>query len=857
MNAQSPTNAASRQEGKLIGLLLGGGYGLLTLLPDSHSWMVGWPWVLVWQVVALLPLLWLVWLLWYQRRWQPLGNGLDWGFGLLTVGLVISTVLAEFRAQSLWQGIAALGGVTAVYALTDWLKTPERRWQLWVWQGYLGIVMALWSLLLWSTQTLIPELQRLQELNALGLKLSLDLSQLELRNWAPFGHQNYVAGYFLLVLPLIAGLAVLERGRRRWIWLVGLGLGLLALYFTNSRGGWLGLAGVTLVLGIAAIWGGMKRARRWGWRLGLGLGSLLMVLGLGWSTTRLRQSFWGLLQGNESSELAYRWITANIGWDMGWTRPWSGLGLGSVPLLYQRYRPAWAGKEAEMAYQLHSTPVQAWAELGVWGILSGLVFTLVLLYWGLRWRQWWPNLARTDQGLVVVTGLALWGYGIISLTDYQLDNIGLSGALAVGVAGLAACIRQGLNQAPPTRSRWFHGLGWFGFVLLIASIIWVWPIQQAWNLSSQGFAALDAQPPKWERFVEKLDQAQAQAPWEPYYPLQLGWNFGWRSWQSEAVTTAETDLQRAIQGFQRGNQLAPYLEFGQSSLGWLLLRQDPLAAQAPFLQAMELMPTRPGIYLGLGLSLLANPEHQRMNLARDSLLLEGLRQPITITSRIWQNPILAPLYPTVLNEMVLTYRDWMGQFPRDTPMGQYVRQTYGVLVWWQGDTQAMGAILADPEEFSLSPDLADLMRFALNPEEFKVETQPQTLAQNLILAWLDEQNRADLLSQAWLTAQKGSLPESLGEALMASMLRAPNFDTWLRQLSPTQSVQLTRAGFGVLSRHIDGPQPTDFFVDPQNVVVSQILRHIWPNAYYLPPLDNLLQPQREALQIAVQAPGNS
>ncbi|MDS3860940.1 O-antigen ligase family protein [Thermosynechococcaceae cyanobacterium BACA0444] len=841
-------DAASRQEGKLIGLLLGGGYVLFTLLPDSHSLMVAWPWVFLWQFTVILPLLWLVWLLLYQRRWPALGNGLDWSFGLLGLGIIVSTLGAEFRFQSLWYAIAALGGIAAVYALTAWLRTPERRQRLLVWQGYLGIAFSLWSLFLWFSQTILPEYARLADLQELGIRRNLDLTALELRNWAPFGHQNYVAGYLLLLLPLLGVLAWQEVGRRRWLWVTGLGIGLIDFYFTNSRGGWLGLLAWAVTLAWFLLWAAMKLERRQRLALGLGLGSLLVVLTIGWSTSRLRQSVWGLIQGNETSELAYRWITANIGWSMGWSKPGTGTGLGSVPLLYQKFRPAWAGKEAEMAYQLHSTPVQVWAELGVWGILSGLVLVGVLVYWAIRWRAWLPNLIESDQGLAVGVGLALGSYGIMSLTDYQVDNIAIAGLLGLHLAGLAALIRQGLSHSPPPRSKWVHSWGWLGLAGIIGIWIWVWPIHQAWNLSSQGFNALLSQPPKWPEFVAKLEQAEALAPWEPYYPLQLGWNLGRQSLEIPASDLQQQFLAQAIAAFQRGNQLAPNLEFGQNNLGWLLLRQDPVAAKLAFARAIQLMPARPGNFYGLGLSLLAA---RQPKLAEQSFYLEVLRQPITITSTIWREPFMAPFYQPVLEKALDFYGQLRTATQPEAPLGQYARQAYAALIWWQGIPAAMTQLIKESPN-SLHPDLVTLLNFQQGQMPV-ASLEAMNPTQALITAWLDPANRKTLLAQAWLRATQTVIPEVLLSQLITSIERSPDFDTWLRQTSPSQGVQYTRAGFGVLSRHIDGPQPSDFYLDAQNAVTSNILGTIWPTAYYLPPLDESLEPLRQTLVAKIKS----
>jgi len=49
----------------------------------------------------------------------------------------------------------------------------------------------------------------------------------------------------------------------------------------------------------------------------------------------------------------------------------------------------------------------------------------------------------------------------------------------------------------------------------------------------------------------------------------------------------------------------------------------------------------------------------------------------------------------------------------------------------------------------------------------------------------------------------------------------------------------------VLSRHIDGPQPVDFFPIVENLAVKTWLTEVFPATDYDPPLDELLQPLRE------------
>jgi uncharacterized protein involved in response to NO len=485
----SVPSAAARGERAtrdFLGLLGAGFYGVFTLLPDSSSLVVSWPWVLIWQVALFLPWLWLLRQWWRKDRFMPLGFGLDYGAGFAVAGLGLSALLADFPQQARWYGWAALCGLAALYALNDWTASSrERRRKLLTAQGGLSLVFIAVSLLLWISQTVLPELHRLQELQALGLSATYDFSVLELRNWAPIGHQNYVAGYLILTLPLLVGLGLSSNTPWRWLWGVGAALGLVDLYSTSSRGGWIGLAAAGLY-GIALYAGHSRISARWRWVLGLGLIGLLGSLMA--ANTRLRSLF-SLTPDGAGGELAFRLITNATGWAMGLSRPWLGHGPGSVPLLYQAYRPAWAGREAELVYQLHSTPAQLWAELGIWGAAISLGLMGWLVVWGFCLRR-----VPADGGEHILCWsllAGLLGYGVMSLTDYQLDIIAVTGTLTVYIAGILSWLREAKpSEVLPKTGPILKGLRWGTVGLLLAVSLWLAPIHRAWQLSSLGFNAI-------------------------------------------------------------------------------------------------------------------------------------------------------------------------------------------------------------------------------------------------------------------------------------------------------------------------------------------------------------------------------
>ena len=501
-HSESPKSEPSDQsQGRLFALLTTSFYALFTLLPDSNSLMVSWPWVFIWQVALLTPMLWFLWQIWQQKQWQGLGLGLDWIVAIAVLGLVVSNFGAEFPNQARWYSWSALGFIAALYAIFYWIKSPANRFKLLVYQGYLNIAFIIVSLFLWTTQTLLPQMAVINNAKKLGVNLSFDFGNLESRNWAPIGHQNYVAGYLLLALPLLLALSLLESEKRRWLWITGLILGLIDFYTTSSRGGWLGLLAFA-IFALVGIFLQGQLPRRW---LVLGsLGTLGAIAAVALLNNRINTAIVGLLQGNGNAELGYRLLNNVVGWRMGTSHLLTGIGLGGVPLLYQKYRPIWAGRDSEIIHQLHSTPAQLFAEMGLWGILIPLIGGIWLIYQLWRWlRRNKTELNQRNTEFILIWSLcgALLAYGVMSLTDYQLDNLCISGTLVIYGACLVGLLKSDPNlgnenpsnpsiisifQNPNSKLAFCYGsLG-----LIVAMMIWLTPIQRAWQLSSLGFSAL-------------------------------------------------------------------------------------------------------------------------------------------------------------------------------------------------------------------------------------------------------------------------------------------------------------------------------------------------------------------------------
>ncbi|MFE4107916.1 O-antigen ligase family protein [Almyronema epifaneia] len=852
MQTRDPKNQSFYQQadGPLLGLLTMLLYTVFTLLPGSNSMMVVWPWVFIWQVALTLPVLWLFWQIWHKPLSAlALGNQLDGIAALAATGILVSTFFAEFPNQARWYGWAALCGLAALYAVNGWINNPQRWRKLLVLQGGLSLGFIVLSLGLWLSQTYLPELERLQVLAQYGVAANFDFNIVSLRNWHPIGHQNYVAGYLVLELPLLVGLGIVQKGHWRWLWWTGVGLGLVALYTTSSRGGFLSLAvtgGVTLALLLLKS----KLPRLWLGLIGCGFLSLLILL-IG-TNNRLRSLFESVLTGSEGGELAYRAITNTIGWHMGLSHFGSGIGLGGVPITYQKYRPVWAGREAELAFQLHSTPAQLWAEMGIWGFLIPLAGGVVLMGGIIRWQR----LVNQTSDAAILTGAllgGLLGYATLSLTDYQLDNLCISGVLIIFLAALAYQLRQiptvnadASSQKPLRRSLVVMGLGFFVIVQL-----WLIPVHRAWALSHTGFEALAQN--QFDRFVQNVARASRLAPWEPYYPYQLAWNLGNLSFQTENSASQQT-REAAISWFKTANAISPYQEFGYSNLGWLLVNQAPQEAAQAFMQSANLIPNKRGVFLGLGFSLLGQ---NQPDLAIPALVLELLRQPSLITSPIWRIDQFAAIYPQLLENLLQTYQELLNTFAAQPDISRFLHQNRGAVRWWIGDLAE-----AQADWSAANSQLGQTILQTPDRQSFEsaVERLSYSPAQLILQAWLNPSAsvRQQRLEQAWaLSKRDASLAESVPPAtaiaeLLQSMNQSNTLRQWLTENAPSWQPRSQRLGFGALSRHIDGPIPADFLPRIENIPMTLFLSELMPSLNFMPPLDLELQKRQIALIQSIQ-----
>lgn len=465
------------------GLLGAIGLALITLVSPGATRMYAWPWSLACAVALAAP--WLGLLLRAFDRREPLrlpGGGWS-GLALAAMLLITASALASpYRAATLLFSAPLLAGIALFLLIFDWLhavpnETPFRMRQLWRAAAGFAVAIELVSVGLW--------LSGYFEGNA-GFLLAA-------RNPHPLGHSNYTAGLALLMLPGFCAAALHPRGPARAGAFAAAALSGLLLFTSGSRGGVLALGALALVALLA-------------WRIPTRKKALIALVFAGaalvfvFANPRTR----AMLAPPDASSPpnisnVQRSAMALAGWRQGLDRPALGWGAGSTPLVYPRYRACLDGG-AENVLQLHSLPVQLWADFGAAGLLAAGVFA------GLAWR---------DRRRHVIAAITLAGYSVFSLFDWQLDVP----VFAAAVALLAACLAPPPSTPPTPRASTLTGGLALGVLVIVALL---GRIDPAPEMNARALE-LARDPAKTDAAMALLRDSLALNPHQEIAHFNLGW----------------------------------------------------------------------------------------------------------------------------------------------------------------------------------------------------------------------------------------------------------------------------------------------------------------------------------------------
>jgi O-antigen ligase/tetratricopeptide (TPR) repeat protein len=275
------------------------------------------------------------------------------------------------------------------------------------------------------------------------------------RPFGPLGHPNFLAAYLVMTLPLTLYLARRAAAEGR-----GLACGALALIalascaavtLSVSRGAWLALACVALVLALGAF-----VARQWrvaALALGLPVGGASLLLGLAYLggenalLQALRQRVEGL---GESPGRQHIW---EAGLALFRDQPWLGSGPDTFQLAFGLKRTA-----AYWEVEWDLTPARAHNEalhvLVTQGVVGAAALLLLVVGLGVAAVRAWRRAPSEARPLVLAVSAGVVGFLVAGVFGF---TVAACGGLFATLAGLMSRLGEAdaAPEGPGRRALWF------------------------------------------------------------------------------------------------------------------------------------------------------------------------------------------------------------------------------------------------------------------------------------------------------------------------------------------------------------------------------------------------------------------
>jgi putative inorganic carbon (HCO3(-)) transporter len=390
---------------------------LLLLLPLADRGGLG-------LLITACSVLWLVWCLSTPPSSKPLGAINGWLLAYLALALLATgfSPVPAAAAKGLFKLLSYLG----VYALMRRLLDEAPRWWDRLLAGLLlgELITAVIGLRQLYGDT--TELARWADPNSVA-----DGTQ---RIYSTLENPNLLAGYLIPILPL--ALVALLRWRSPWLRLFALtsfSLGAVAMLFTYSRGGWIGMVLALAVLGLLLL---LRFSRllaaplkRWLPPLTIAF-VVLALLVAAVKVEPLRVRLMSMAAGREDSSNNFRinvWLAAI---EMIQDRPWLGIGPGNTifNLIYPLYQ-----QPRFTALSAYSVPLELAVETGIPGLLAvfGLLITSLKIGISQIYRDLFLSLPCLGA-IAAVVGLA--GHGFVD-TIFFRPEVQISGWFVLATLG--------------------------------------------------------------------------------------------------------------------------------------------------------------------------------------------------------------------------------------------------------------------------------------------------------------------------------------------------------------------------------------------------------------------------------------
>ena len=872
------------------------GLGICALVPlilfhwliQSYLRVVSWPWMVVWQVgfVAVM-VLGIVLLRQFRYPVQLLGYGLDVWVGLLLLSLLLSSGFAPFPPVALWNLSRVLCFLVLLYVGRNCLnddrfqfrfKLPlklrfssgfqsespsesqselpsdaQPKLQSWfniqnLWFSVLvvGLITALISFSLWRPS---PEMWLSDEFND------------AIRNHLPLGNNNFMGGYAVLLFPLAIFFPLSYGGWRRIFGIVASVVVGILLYSSGSRGALLGaIVIVTLFIGVALV---QTKGKQKLIAIGLGgVGFILMGLAL-FSNPRIRQFLvaGGLQEAwekilNDGPILDRLIMLQSLG-NLFQDRPWTGVGPGNMSLVYNLYRPIESGNWSMHVQQLHNTPAQFLGELGLFGLLAYLGFLCYLIGMNIRLYAHWQTPEQRYLALGVT--ISILGYAASSLTDYQLENIGISTLLIANLwlwIGLLDQVSASSNSSSGSVQSLIPGAivlqsqkvrRWLSVGLLVlmgvCGVIW-FPVNTAsaitFRANRQAIVGdLAAADQGW-------NLATRLTPWDPIYAVVAGQKLLDLAKITENPTDRKVIEEQAIQYYRQSVQAAPNDALFQQNLAVVLLPDFPTEARDHALQSVALQNRDTTYaYYALGLAYLQSGEPQK---AIDAFVLQALNRPQILTLTVDRDPRLEDLKDEIVRRGIQAFQEFLASISPDTEGYTFIQEQLAIVRWWHRDlsTQELSAI-ATEDRFrqSLRPIVQALILAETDPQtaidrlNTALEDNPQSLAELSLRAWIEPDQYFQAFAQVLNDPRKS-------EAWKTNLTTYRDLREWLGSVTLEENFS-ERLALWLTYRNMNAVNASKILMPP-GIMVSGIAQdfNLSPSLQrYFPELDRFIYNYRQ------------
>ena len=574
-------------------------------------------------------------------------------FILLLLSILCSTIFSEFKDVAWFCVMPILSSLSLGYLCYNYLVLEENLTLTNVARvlGFFFFLIFLWSILLYIASDVNGNLYFTAE-NILNNTIRSPTRFLEIftkktKNYFPFWHCNYLAGFCVLSIPVIIGLIFTDKRRWKFFWIITFGLAIITLYTAESRGGYLGFTVFLFLLLIVIL-----NIKKLPYKKSMLL-AIIAIFAVILINDRFRNTLVESVFKFNFATMEARVPVWNTGMKIGVSNPVLGNGIGTHSLLYKKF---WNGNGLPEIYQLYSTPITIFTELGLVGIvLWGSIFFLGIYCWIRLLRS--KEVDKKEKILTTAFIFSFISYTATSLVDYQLSIYPISGSLAIILACIIASHdRHSKQDTKSDVCSYSKDSNHFvcktikkilSVVLIVCFVFMAWYQYKDFMARKNFKLAVDS-------FYKNNNLAEA----EKKVNIALEWqpkNFGFLNNLSSMLINASKHVggkekeffaDKAIMYLKKSIKLQKYQTYPYDVLGWIYLDKNPQKAENYFQEALYMSPINTGTFWGLGLSCLKQNKKQK---AIKAFALEFLISPETVLFVDGYNTI--KFYPEILKEV--------------------------------------------------------------------------------------------------------------------------------------------------------------------------------------------------------------